>query len=61
MADTKQAYTLLPWVRRGIGSQVTGTLGGEFRHRATLDCRQWSRRAGAAARPAARTGRREDD
>ena len=63
MADTKQAYTLLPWVRRGIGSQVTGALlpGGQFRHRATLDCRRWSRRAGAAARPAARTGRREDD
>jgi hypothetical protein len=25
MADTTQAYSLLPWVRRGIGSQVTGT------------------------------------
>jgi hypothetical protein len=23
--DPKQAYSLLPWVRRGIGSQVTGT------------------------------------
>lgn len=23
--DTTQAYSLLPWVRRGIGSQVTGT------------------------------------
>ena len=25
MSDTTQAYSLLPWVRRGIGSQVTGT------------------------------------
>jgi hypothetical protein len=25
MPDTTQAYSLLPWVRRGIGSQVTGT------------------------------------
>src|SRR5579871_1993638 len=25
MPDTTQAYSLLPWVRRGIGSQVSGT------------------------------------
>lgn len=30
MADTTQAYTLLPWVRRGIGSQVTGTPAVNF-------------------------------
>ena len=30
MADSTQAYSLLPWVRRGIASLVTGTPGVNF-------------------------------